>query len=137
MISTTQRYWATGVVTRWSGHIDDPGSGAGRWSAHVDFCDDGFCSDDAETGQVSTEGTLRTRYFVRDGETVSGLRAALDAILSDANRLGIEFNNDRGPCLYYEGDGEDPDWPPPPGWRELLCVEADRLGWQTPDSNQQ
>lgn len=33
--------------------------------------------------------------------------------------------------LYYLGDGEDPRYPPPAGWRRLLADEAARLGWDT------
>jgi hypothetical protein len=45
---------------------------------------------------------------------------------ADAERLGIQW---RDPTVYYKGDGEDPEYPPPDGWRELLAAQAARLGW--------
>lgn len=133
MITTTGSYWTTGIVLRWhersgsSNGVDHSG-----WSATLDFYDSGFCDDDADTGRVSTEGTLRTlhtRYAVRDGETVSGLTAAVGTLITDARHLGITFND---PQLYYQGDGEDEECPPPPGWEEALAAEASRIGWRTP-----
>lgn len=123
-------YWSTGIVVRWNGP-DRPG-----WGGHVDFLDDGFvgvAADDADAGRVSTEGRLRTRYFVRDGDTVTGLRVVIDTLLADAARLGITFGGTAGqPCLYYDGDSENEQFPPPDGWRELLTAEAERIGWGCP-----
>lgn len=135
MITTTGSYWTTGIVLRWH---ERSGSSNGvahsGWAATLDFYDSGFCDDDADTGRVSTEGTLRTlhtRYAVSDGETVSGLTAAVDALITDARHLGITFND---PQLHYKGDGEDEECPPPPGWRGILAPEAARIGWRTPYS---
>jgi hypothetical protein len=133
MITTRNTgYWATGISVRWHEHSGShDGVPHGGWSAKVDFLDDGFCNDDADAAQISTEGTLRTRYSVRDGNRVSGLRAAIDALLLDIKRLGIEMRGSDAspPSIYYHGDGEDPEWPPPVGWRELLAAEAERIGW--------
>jgi hypothetical protein len=117
-------YWCTGIVVRWM-----EGSG---WGASARFSDDGFCSDDADAGHVSTEGTIGTRYFVEGGERTSALSAAIDAVKADAERLGITFCiPGSGPAtVYYEGDGEDPQWPPPPHWREIVNAQARRLGWE-------
>ena len=123
-------YWATGIQVCWLERAGGDGHGSrSGWSATIDFYDDGFCDDDADAGRVSTEGQLRTRYAVHDGQTVSGLTAAIDALLADAERLGIQFH-DRS--LYYRKDGEDPDWPAPDGWRALLAAQAERIGWTTP-----
>lgn len=122
MIQTTSTaYWSTGITVRYSY------SGEGRygWGASLRFLDDGFCSDDADACRVSTQGTLTTRYHVLDGERVSGLSAAVDALIEDAGRLGIRFND---PGLFYEAN---PEWPPPGGWRELLIAEAARIGWKS------
>jgi len=134
VISKTGTYWATGITVSWrensGGRGDVSHSG---WGASLDFLDDGFTNDEPDQGLVSTQGTLCTRYFVRDGEKSSGLSAAVDAMLADAARLGIVFRAvvDDAPFLYYKGDGEDEDCPPPNGWREMLAREAARIGWQS------
>ena len=122
-----ERYWSTGVTVR---HFTD-GLGRPGWGASLTFHDGGFCSDDTDARAVATQGDLATRYFVRDGAALDGLTVALDVLTADAERLGVEFRADAGPWLYYQGDGEDPAWPPPPDWRELLTAQAARLGWQT------
>jgi hypothetical protein len=121
MISNTGMYWSTGITVHQ--RADTHG-----WAASLDFLDDGFVNDDPDEGRVSTEGTLRTRYFVRGTGTTSGLSAAIDALVTDAAQLGIAF---RDPSLYYKGDGELEDYPAPDGWRETLAREAERIGWRT------
>lgn len=124
MISTSGRYWTTGITVAYQPHSDS-------WGASLDYCDDGFANDDPEKGLVSTEGTLTTRYAVKASETRSGLAIAVDNLLADAKRLGIEFigGADTAPFLYYRGDGEHDDFPPPDGWRENLAAEAERIGF--------
>lgn len=119
------RYVSTGITCRWLAHRD-------AWAASLKFIDAGFCNDHADTGSVSTEGTLHTRYYVQDGAAVGGLTAAIDAVISDAARLGIDFNCVGGsPSLYVDGDGEDEDVDLPEGWRGTLAQQAARLGWVT------
>lgn len=127
-------YWATGITVE---YYLSAGRGGG-WSASLDFLDDGFANDQPGRGLVSTEGTLRTRYYVHadDGpapDPDAGLSAALDVLIADAARLGITFRRfpDNAPMLYYRGDGEDPDHEPPDDWLALLTAEAKRLGWST------
>jgi hypothetical protein len=128
MISNTGRYWSTGITVCWRDTFDrSTATPADTWAASLDFLDSGFADDDPDAGKVSTEGTLRTRYFVHDGNTVSGLSVAVDTLIADAKRLGIGFND---PCLYYQGDGEGGDYPPPNGWREILAAESERIGWR-------
>lgn len=123
-------YWATGITVEFF-----PSAGCdGGWAASLNFVDDGFCSDEPSLGIVSTEGTLRTRYFVHSaGSPDGGLPTALDVLIADAARLGITFRRfpDNEPMIYYRGDGEDPDHEPPDGWLALLTAEANRLGWST------
>jgi hypothetical protein len=102
-----EQYWATGVNMR---HFD------GKWAATVEFFDNGFCDD------ASTQGALRTRYFVP-------LETAIDTIIADAAKLGIEF---RERNLYAEEDGESKDWPMPEDWREVLEAQAKRIGFKWP-----
>jgi hypothetical protein len=121
-------YWSTGItLTYTNGHHGH------AWSAVAEFYDDGFANDDPDAGQISTEGVIRTRRAVRNGVATDGLTAALDALIADATGLGIEFKNglDGTPQLYYRGDGEDKDFPPPNGYRELLAAQAQRIGWGT------
>ena len=65
------------------------GRGENGWSATLDFHDGGFANDNVAAGIVSTEGTLRTRYSLRDSNGVSGVQVALESILRDASSLGI------------------------------------------------
>jgi len=104
------------------------GGGEDGWAATLDYLDGGFCNDEPGKGIVSTEGTLRTRYCVRDGSCADPLGTAIDVLRADAERMGILW---REPCLYYRGDGESPDWPPPDGWRDMLAAQAERIGWRT------
>jgi len=121
-------YWTTGITVKYG----YSGSGRYGWAAEVAFYDNGFCDDDTDAGTISTQGILRTRYFVREGSgpDADGLTAAVDAMKADAERLGIRFSIIGGPRVYYQGDGEDEDWPPPDGWRELVNAQARRLGWE-------
>ena len=122
-------YWATGITVLWQ----YSGSGDYGWSARVEYLDGGFCNDDADKGQVSTEGILHTRYAVRDGKTADALTVVIDTIKADAERLGVRWPapGQSKPHVYYKGDGEDEDYPPPDGWRELVDAQAARLGWAT------
>lgn len=128
-------YWATCIQLRWSAHTETTADGTqlSGWYAHLDFYDDGFCDDDPDTGKISTQGRLATRYGVADGDTVTGLRAAIDALVADAARMGINFtaHSTSRPYLYYEGDGDSEEFPPPDGWRQMLADEAARLGWRS------
>ncbi len=129
-------YWSVGITVRWRENSGGDASGSrSGWDAWADFYDDGFCDDDADAGRVSTQGRLATRYAVSDGTTVAGLTAAIDALLVDAQKLGVEFRGVAdGPTLYYDSDGRRPEYPPPPGWRQTLAAEAKRIGWRTPRS---
>lgn len=133
MISKSGRYWSTGITVTYSefatriNGITYPG-----WSALLTYCDDGFTNDDPDAGLVATEGRLHTRYPVRDAKTRSGLSVAVDALVADAKRLGIEFiatSATEAPFLYYRGDGENDEYLPPDGWREMLAAEAARIGF--------
>lgn len=123
-------HWATGITIS----ANERGDGAPRWGAKVEFYDGGFVdTEDADAGVISTEGEIRTKYFVGSTETIDGLTAAIDTIKSDAERLGIEF---RGhfpgsvPRLYVNGDGEWPHVWLPANWRGRLAAQARRLGWR-------
>ncbi len=133
MISKNGTYWATGITVHWREHVSGDGAPTSAWGASLDFLDDGFTNDKPDEAQVSTEGTLRTRYYVRDSEKTSGLSAAVDALLADAARLSVSFRAVVGdtPFLYYKGDGCTEDFPTPDGWRETLAREAARIGWQS------
>lgn len=132
MISKSGRYWSTGITVTWAPFAERVnGEPYGGWHAKLDYSDDGFADNDPDAGQVSTEGTLCTRYPVRDAKTRSGLAVAVDNLLADAKRLGIEFNaaGFSAPFLYYKGDGENEEYPPPDDWRGMLAAEAERIGF--------
>lgn len=121
MITHDTGYWSTGITVK---HHN------GKWAASVDFLDNGFANDDPDKGHISTEGKLHTRYFIADGEQVDGLTAAIDTVRADAERLGIIWRSDDDvPTIYMKGDGEDPEWPAPDGWHELVNAQAERIGW--------
>lgn len=101
-----QRFWTVGPVV----HCSD-----GKWGIKLGYYDNGFCDQD------SVEGELRCRYMVDD------LSHGLDVLIADALRLGIEFRSDISVGLYYEGDGENPDYPPPADWEATIAREWKRL----------
>lgn len=135
IIKSSTGYWSTGITVQWHEHagsrtVDGQRQSYSGWGAGVEYFDDGFCDDNPDEGQVSTQGRIATRYRVPDGDQVSGLSAAIDAVLADAQRLGITFRDDTGgPSLYYAGDGEHDDKPAPEGWEVLLATESARIGW--------
>lgn len=135
MISKSGRYWSTGITVTWAPFAERiNGEPYGGWHAKLDYSDDGFADNDPDTGRVSTEGALYTRYPVRDAKIRSGLSIAIDTLLADAKRLGIELitvEPNSEPWLFYRGDGEDADHPPPDGWRETLTTEAERVGFRS------
>jgi hypothetical protein len=135
MISTSGRYWSTGITVTYAPFAEringEPYPG---WHASLDYRDDGFTNNNPETVQVSTEGSLHTRYPVRSSKVRTGLSIAIDTLIADAERLGITFTTlpgNRGPHLYYDGDGENEAHPAPEDWRDLLAAEAERLGWSS------
>lgn len=99
MIGT--QYQAHGITL----HRGYAGGGHG-WAATVRFRDAGFCNDDADLHHVSTEGELRTRYFVTSGDQVTSAIAAATVIRADAERLGIVFTDPLGdsPAVYLHPD---------------------------------
>lgn len=107
-------YWSTGI-TVWCTHPERD-----EWGAEATFLDDGFCDI------ASSEGVLRARYAAPLNHVVSLVKA-------DAERLGIVFQYpDGGPRIYYKGDGEDPTYPAPAGWRLRLEAIARCIGWRSP-----
>lgn len=135
MISKSGRYWSTGITVTYAPFAERiNGEPYGGWHATVEYSDDGFVDNDPETGQVSTEGRLYTRYPVRNAKIRLGLSIAIDTLIADAERLGIDFTTlpgHRGPQILYDGDGENAAHPAPDDFREILGAEADRLGWSS------
>jgi hypothetical protein len=124
-------YWATGITVKYG----YSGMNLCGWGAEVEFYDNGFCDDDTDNGAISTQGRIGTRYFVREGTRpdADALSAAIDAVKRDAERLGITWGIPAAGMMstvYYVGDGEDEDYPPPDGWRGMVNAQARRLGWQ-------
>jgi len=129
ILTKSSGYWSTGITLRYR---DAYGNRPESWSGSLDFHDDGFLNDNPTTGVVSTEGTLRTRYFVEGRPAEVALAAVINTLIADASRLGIHFENSVSkPALYYAGDGNDEEFPPPEGWRHMLRMQADRIGWDS------
>lgn len=121
-------YWATGITCHWTPEVGG-GRGPG-WGASLKFYDDGFANDFAEIGLIATEGTLDTRYFVPESAVTPSLAIALNVLIQDAKKLGVEFMPRGGglPTLYVEHDGAG-NVELPSDWREVVGREAARLGW--------
>lgn len=117
-------YWAVGITVVHA----YAGGGDSGWGATVEYLDDGFCDDDADMGRVSTQGVLSTRYRLREGREADALTTVIDVIKADAERLGIAWRENS--CVFYRGDGEDSEYPPPEGWREAIDAQSARLGWR-------
>ena len=112
--------WSTGIVVDYR----YAGQGAYGWTAKADYLGDGFCDDVPGTAHISTEGTLRTRYAVRNAEDgTSSLGAVIDVIKADAERMGVTWTEDV--ALYVEGEGESHD-DFPDGWRAMIREQAAR-----------
>ncbi|WPS85602.1 hypothetical protein SMD22_00655 (plasmid) [Brevibacillus halotolerans] len=89
------------------------------WMASLDWQEPGI--DKPKTVQ----GTIKTRYFE---ET---LEEAIETVLTLAAQWGIKPFPTMNMFLYYKGEGEDTDFPPPENYREMLRMEAERRGWET------
>lgn len=83
------------------------GNGQYGWSAKTTFIDAGFVSDDASQNMVSTEGELRTRYYVTDSNGVSGARVAAQTLLNGLNDWGIEFSPSAHILFVQNGEDEE------------------------------
>lgn len=96
----------------------DPSHG---WVATVDFSTWEHATD------TCIEGSIGVCYFNRD------LQKTVDLALEAAKTIGVVFHDKTGiePCIYVEGDGEDPAVVLPPNWRQMICEQCDRLGWKT------
>lgn len=113
-----ERYWSIGIVLTYDRK---------NWGGEVEFYDNGFVDDDADAGRISTEGILRSRYYIADGDHASALTVVIDVLKADAERLGIQWRD--SPHLHVKGDGEWEDFPPPEDWRLLLLQQSERIGW--------
>ena len=123
MNDQTGKYWANGITVT---YLQPYGERPGAWKADLDF----FSGSGFQ--RVSTEGEIRTN-FVQDAASHFSLPQCIDALLGCARDLGIRVFDPAGRhvSLYYAGDGESEQFPPPDGWRDLLREQAQRLGWAT------
>lgn len=80
------KYFHTGITFTF-GYAGNSQHG---WKATAGFFDSGFANDNSDAYEISTEGKLSTRYAVKDGSNVSGIRVAAQVILEDLERFGIE-----------------------------------------------
>lgn len=115
------RYWSVGIIVKYQASTDG-------WAATLELLDDGHAGDN-QPGRISTEGELRTRYFVVGDENTDALTLAIDTLKADAEKLGIRWED---PNIYAHHDGNDTTWPMHLGWRELLTAQSRRLGWNAP-----
>lgn len=109
--------WATGVTLKYG----YSGGGLYGWTAEICWFDNKFCEDKA------VQGRIVTRYFEES------IELAIDTVMEVFEQFNIKKTDNEfiGFNLYYEGDGEDKEWPPPEGYRKLLRDEAEKRGWKT------
>jgi hypothetical protein len=109
--------WSTGVVLKY-GYA---GGGRHGWVAEINWCDSKFCEEKA------VQGTITTTYFE---ETIE---KAIDTVMEVFEKFKLRKVGDElvGFNLYYIGDGEDEEYPPPKGYIKLLREEAHKRGWKT------
>ena len=112
------KLWSVGIVVA----CDYRGSGQYGWRAwcHFESQDDIFHGDQRVRGRLETYCAFLT------------LDAAVDRILEVAQQMGVDFYVSKimmRPSVFYAGDGESGDYPPPPGWRVQVNAQAVRLGW--------
>lgn len=94
------------------------GSDKYGWWARVDWLDGKHCEDGAMRGRINTE-------------YASDLGASIDYVMQIIERFEISSIESMGIALFYEGDGENSNHPPPEGWKEILRAEAEKRGWKT------
>jgi len=93
------------------------GSNKYGWWAKCHWQDNKFCEP------KTVEGNIRTRY----AETT--ITEAIDAVLEVVNSFGLKLNKEFS--LFYEGDEENTEYPPPEGWKLILQREAGNRHWRT------
>ncbi|MFF2532304.1 hypothetical protein ACFVS2_25680 [Brevibacillus sp. NPDC058079] len=71
------------------------------------------------------QGTIETRYFT------DTLEEAIDSIFKLTQKWSIKPFPMMNMFLFYKGDGNDSDFPPPKNYREMLRIEAEKRGWDT------
>lgn len=114
--------WSTGITVKYGYGGTRKGEEYSGWWAELKWTSGGFCTPG------TMEGDIHTRY------AEATMSEAIDYVVAVADRFGITQGPTGAPFhLYYETDGENPDWPPPDGWRAMLQEEAKRRGWGTYD----
>lgn len=112
------KFFAPGITLKYG----YGGSDFYGWWARADFQDNGHAQDN------TTSGCVHNNY-------AQDIKSALDVVIHDAEKLGIEFvshlGTDNVPWLFYINDGDSTEYPPPKNWKEILTEQAKRLGWQT------
>jgi hypothetical protein len=106
--------WTTCVVLTWKPRTLSDGG----WWATIKWSWGKFCDPEM------VEGEIRTRY-------PTGLRRAIDQVMDMANQFGVVTPPGVGMALYVEGDGENPEFAFPKGWRNKVRREAERRGWDS------
>ena len=99
-------------------HYGYAGNNTYGWAATIECFDDRFAQSQA------VEVTLNTKYYEPT------LTQAIDTVWSLAQQLGIEVVP-TNMALFYKGDGEDNDYPPPANFREQLQEEAEKRLWRS------
>lgn len=101
--------WSTGVKVDYS-------VGAG-WAATLEW----------QSSSSLTEGVISTY------SRASTLAESIDMVMNHVEAMNILFINMEAPVpvLWYQGDGDSPQYVPPENWRELLREEAQKRGWIT------
>ncbi|MGF9891283.1 hypothetical protein ABEX78_21725 [Priestia megaterium] len=96
-----------------------------EWIAEIDWRTQKFINE-YEKQALIIKSTDCTAY------ANPNLSTAIDWIVEKASRFGLQ-GNPIGVALLYKEDAENPDFPAPENYLELLKREANKRGWVTYD----
>jgi hypothetical protein len=96
-----------------------------EWIAEIDWSTQKFINE-YEKQTLITKSANCTAY------ANSNLSTAIDWIIEKASGVGLQ-ENPIGVALLYKEDAENPNFPAPENYLELLKREANKRGWVTYD----
>ncbi|MED4285084.1 hypothetical protein P4679_24500 [Priestia megaterium] len=110
----------TGYVTNIVVYLQEDG-----WVAELDWATDKFW-EEPDKQKFATQGTVSTMY------QNPNLSETIDVVVKKIRELGLQ-KHPIGVALLYKGDAEDPKYPAPNNYLEILKEEAKKRGWVTYD----
>lgn len=98
----------------WTGDLTIKWGGLATW--HV-YCTVRLANDACFSGTLQRSGT--------------DLSEVIDGLIANAKDLSVSIGlpNVLKPSLLLHAEGEDPEYPAPENWRQVIQDQCDRLGW--------